>query len=194
MSILGLCFASFSSPPHSNFFLAQTGVVSVSKWRVLKNKPEAYVQGGWLVLILRAPSKTRKGVGTGPSVMFGAQNAEWAPQMGPFFLVFAVFMGSKKTWTPENTNNIRKTRNELTKNACCLKHTFSRVCFSPKEKCTLQKSSLFAKIFGNCKWARGPFEDQGGCPFRYGGAVRVCGEFHRVSNGVRVFSRYVFER
>ena len=37
------------------------------------------------------------------------------------------------------------TPNESTKNTCCLKHVFLRMCFSSEEKCTLQNVMLFSK-------------------------------------------------
>ena len=105
------------------------------------------------------------------------------------FMVFAAFLGSKGTWNLENTKILSNTQGS-TQNACCSKHAFLWICFSPKESGTMQKcifllskcASLILRmcflplagrskniflspvapfrIFGKLKWARGPFEDQ----------------------------------
>ena len=70
---------------------------------------------------------------------FGEPNFEtWIPGNGPFFPLLGPL------WCQKNESlkcsKIRQTPNGSTDNACCVKHGFSRMCFSLEEK-----------------WPRGPF-------------------------------------
>ena len=65
------------------------------------------------------------------------------------------FLVSQKTSKSEHSKNLfRKSRSGSTKNACCLTRLVSRICFSPQEKCTLQKCVFFGMlaslIFARC--------------------------------------------
>ena len=56
-------------------------------------------------------------------------------EMGPLFLVWPLFRESKK----HERLKLRKsfeTPNGSTRNACCLRHAFTRTCFFPQECCT----------------------------------------------------------
>ena len=73
-------------------------------------------------------------------------------------LISIPFLGLRKFWRgPKKTSKcehskpiyiyIYISRSGSTKNACCLIHLVSRICFSPEEQCTSQKC-VFSRDFG----------------------------------------------
>ena len=65
---------------------------------------------------------------------------EWALQVVPFFMFWSLFGGQKKHGILK-IRTPHQTQCDPSKNACCLKHVFSRIRFSSKAKCTRQKMS-----------------------------------------------------
>ena len=64
------------------------------------------------------------------------------PKWAPFLMVCPAFSRSKKHECVKLRKTF-KTPNESMRNACCLRHVFSRICFLLLEKYTLQKCFLF---------------------------------------------------
>ena len=65
----------------------------------------------------------------------------------PFLGLSLPFWRSKKTSKCEHSKNPYKSRSRSTKNTCCLIHIVSRICFSPKQKCTSQICICFSRCW-----------------------------------------------